>query len=449
MKKSFSRFSLILLLTLTSALLISCKEKIMGYSVVLWNVPEYNLQDGDVVPVFIRSNISHVYVIGVEDKIAVANGIKKDLEKVELPLWQLTEPVKKSKIDAVQKKYAEYAHNYASVKTDGLPARAEPVNTSKQVYRLRKNEVIKVLYQGHGQAPMTGGKALEGEWYRILADDGTQGWCFSHNLVFFQTDKYGKRIGNADLEEDDEEDTYFNNIINRTWYPDSFRTMIQNGNIDLAKLHPSYNFVLDAENQKVSLNLTKIHESWDYEGYTKTNEKQYTLKNIPIIIIYKKADFIVVRYTGEDGKPQELNFVRIDSDLNEIIADEKTRRIDAYNSVVAHGPNFKSSNYGTLVLNADGSFKWTNYKLLVPSIISASAKNTGTVSVKYAVGKNLADSYDGVLTFKFEGMTQEVNFLYKKEAGRLRLEDATGATINGNLITAKGSSPITLSFSTK
>ena len=52
-------------------------------------------------------------------------------------------------------------------------------------------------------------------------------------------------------------------------------------------------------------------------------------------------------YTGPDGKPQELNFVRIDGDLNEIIADEKTRRTEAYNSVVAHGPNFKSSNYGT------------------------------------------------------------------------------------------------------
>lgn len=449
MKKAFLHFLLVLIFASTMGLFVSCKEKIMGYSVVLWNVPECNLQDGDVVPVYIRSNISHVYVIGVEDEIAAANGIKKELEKKEVPLWQLTEPVKKSKIDAVQKKYTEYAHKYASVKTDGLPARAEPVNTSKQVYRLRKNEVIKILYQGQGQAPMTGGKPLEGEWYRILADDGTQGWCFSYNLVFFETDRHGKRIGNADIDTEDEEDVYYNNIINKTWYPDSFRTMIQNGNIDLTKIHPSYNFMLDEENQKVSLNLTKIHESWDYEGYTKTNEKQYTLKNIPIIIVYKKADFIVVRYTGPDGKPQELNFVRIDGDLNEIIAEEKTRRTEAFNSVVEHGPNFRSSNYGTLVINADGSFRWTNYKLLVPSIISASAKNTGTVSVKYAVGKNLAASYDGVLTFKFEGMTQEVNFLYKKEEGRLRLEDATEATINGNLITAKGSSPITLSFSTK
>ena len=52
----------------------------MGYSVLLWNIPEKGLQDGDVVPVYIRSNISHVYVIGTSEG------------KFEVPLWQLTEP---------------------------------------------------------------------------------------------------------------------------------------------------------------------------------------------------------------------------------------------------------------------------------------------------------------------------------------------------------------------
>ena len=107
MKKAFLRFLLVLIFTFTMGLFVSCKEKIMGYSVVLWNIPEYNLQDGDVVPVYIRSNISHVYVIGVEDEIAAANGIKKELEKIEVPLWQLTDPVKKSKLGAVSKKYEE------------------------------------------------------------------------------------------------------------------------------------------------------------------------------------------------------------------------------------------------------------------------------------------------------------------------------------------------------
>ena len=69
--------------------------------------------------------------------------------------------------------YADNAATYASVKLDGLPCRAEPVNTAKQVYRLRKGEVIKILYKGEGQKPMAGKTALEGDWYRILTDDGT------------------------------------------------------------------------------------------------------------------------------------------------------------------------------------------------------------------------------------------------------------------------------------
>lgn len=438
MKKSFLRYFALVFISFFLCLFVSCKEKIMGYSVVLWNAPELSLCDGDVVPVYIRSNISHVYVIS--DK----NGTK-----VELPLWQLTEPVKKSKIDEVQKKYAEYSHNYAFVKTDGLPARMEPVNTSKQVYRLRKNEVIKVLYKGKGQPPMTGGKPLEGDWFRILAEDGTQGWCFSYNLVFFETDENGNRIGAVAEEEVIEEDTYYEKIKDKVWYPDTFRTMIKNGNIDLSKLHPSYNFVLDTENEKVTLNLSTIHENWKYEGYTKTDDKKYSLKNIPIEIIYKKADFIVVRYTGPEGKPQELDFVTIEEDLNEIITNEKTRRTEAFDEIIEHGTNYYSSNYGSLTLNSDGTFKWNNFKLLVPSIISANAKNVGTVSVKYAVGKSLANSYDGVITFRFDNMNEEVNFLYKMEAGRLRLEDAAEATINGNLVTEKSSSPIIISFTAK
>ena len=74
------------LLAFSLALISSC-SKIMGYSVLLWNIPEKGLQDGDVVPVYIRSNISHVYVIGTSEG------------KFEVPLWQLTEPVSKSKVN--------------------------------------------------------------------------------------------------------------------------------------------------------------------------------------------------------------------------------------------------------------------------------------------------------------------------------------------------------------
>ncbi|MCQ2576447.1 MAG: SH3 domain-containing protein [Treponema sp.] len=427
--------ALVLSLCAVLAVLTSCKDKIMGYSVLLWNLPEQEMQDGDTVPVYIRSNITQVYV--VENHKG---------EKIEIPLWMLTEPVKKNKLDSQKKIYADCAHKYASVKIDGLPCRAEAVNTAKQVYRLRKGEVIKILYKGKGQAPMTGGKPLEGDWYRILASDGTKGWCFSYNLNIYETDITGGKVGGEVDIIEDTTDKYFDAMVNRIWYPDSYKTMISTGNIDPEKLSTSNFFVLDPEAEKVTLNMNGIHETWNYEGYTKTGDKQYQLKNIPIILIYKKAGFIVARYTNESGKPQEINLVLIDVNINEVVQKESQRRAQTYAKVVSLGNKFVSSNYGTLDMDSDGNFKWTNFKLLVPSVISKNAKTTGKAYVKYALGKNVSASYDGVLTFMFDGTDTEVNFLYKIDNGRLRLEDAVNATYNGNLVTAKSGSPIIISF---
>lgn len=435
MKKNFAKYFLSTMLIFSCIFLASCKDKIMGYSVLLWNMPEYNMQDGDIVPVYIRSNITQVYVAE-----------KADGEKIEIPLWMLTDPVKKNQIDKQKQRYADYAHHYASVKIDGLPCRAEAVNTSKQVYRLRKGEVIKILYKGNGQAPMTGGKPLEGDWFKILANDGTQGWCFSYNLNIYETDETGGKVGGEDLEETEEIDTIFENIVNKVWYPDTYRSLINTGNIDPERLNPNFNFIINTESEIVSLDINNIHERWGYEGYTKTDERQYALKNIPITVIYKKADYIVIRYTGSDGKPQEINLVQISQNISDIVSTEMQRRFQAYEKVVSLGNNFTSSNYGTLTMEDDGSFRWTNFKLLVPSVIGKNAKSNGVCMVKYALAKSLTSSYDGVLTFIFDGMDSEVNFLYKVDNGRLRLEDAVNATINGNLVTAKSSSAIIISF---
>ena len=426
MKKLFFIF-----IFLFSLLLTSCGDKIMGYSVVLWTIPEQQIKSGDIVPVYIKSNISHVYVIGTESG-----------EKIEVALWQLTDPVKKGKVKNVAAKYADNAATYASVKLDGLPCRAEPVNTAKQVYRLRKGEVIKILYKGNGQAPMAGKTALEGDWYRILTDDGTMGWCFSYNLNLYETDAAGQRIGGAEIVVEEEADDRWKVITANTWYPDYFRTMIDGGNIDLSLIHPLYKFTIDEEGKKVSLNTSEIHESWDYDGFTKTDENEYSLNGISMKIIYRRSNYIVLRYTDSSGKPQDLNFVTLSESVADIVNAEKTRRTQAYMQIYTHGPIFSSSSYGKISFNEDGSFRWTGFKLLVPSVIDAGTKNTGSASVKYSLSKDLAASYDGVLTMKFDGLSREVNFLYKLEDGALRLEDTTGASFSGSQLKSRGVSPV-------
>lgn len=396
------------------------------------------MQDGDLVPVYIRSNISQVYVIGTSQG------------KIEIPLWQITDPEMKFKAKKTAKKFEEYKHTYASVALDGLPMRAEPVNTAKQVYRLKKAETIKILYKGKGQAVYAGKKPLEGEWLRVLTSDGTVGWCFSYNLRPFETDVNGNRINGEVVAEENHIDAELTEMLKKTWYPDSYKNMIDSGRIDPARINLNYNLHLNEETNRLSFVMPEVKKEWDYTGASEdttiVNARSYKLNDIPIIVTIKNPVYIVVRYTGESGKPEDFNLVTIDADINQLVQDEMQRRESEYEQIYMFGPNFRSSSYGQLTLEENHSFNWHNKTLLVPGVISSSAKNTGTVQIKYFLIRSLAQAYDGVLTFKFDGMNKEVNFFYKMEENGLRLEDATGAVLDKNVFKDRGISPLIIFF---
>ncbi len=434
------KISLCFLAFLFGIILSSCSG-VMGYSVLLWNVPEYGLEGGDIVPVYIKSNISHVYVIGVP-----ATSADGKQQKVEVPLWKLTEPEKKGRAVKSSQKYKEFAHTYASVVLDGLPMRAEPVNTAKQVYRLRKNESIKVLYKGKGQAVMAGKNALQGEWLRVLTSDGTVGWCFSYNLRLYEMDKNGQRIGAEEIEKEDDGSEEIETLLTAVWYPESYKGMIDSGRIDVDKINPSYMFHLDLESKKLYFNMPKLYQVWDFTGVTKTGEGQYKINDVPIVLTIRRGDFVVVRYTGESGKPEDYNLVTIQQNIGELVSAERERRASVYRKILSFGPRFKSQSYGTIDFAEDNTFVWNNNRALVPSVIHQSAKNRGSVSVKYFLSKSLSQNYDGVLTFNFDGMEKEVNFLYKIEEKGIRFEDATGAGMRNNILMERSMSPTVIFF---
>lgn len=442
MKKFFNKLFVILFSIFVVTTMSSCGKE--GYSVVLWGIPESGLQDGDIVPVYLKSNISHVYVIGTPDG-----------KKIEVPLWQISEPASRGKAKKIYSQYAEYNHKYAQVKIDGLPCRAEPVNTSKQVYRFRKGEIIKILMKGEGQVVTNGKEEFEGDWLRVITKDGTQGWCFSYSLTLFEMDVAGNKIG-SDTEVQDMEvgDDVFEAIFNKTWYPESFLGMIESKVIDTTLFRTDYNFNIDTDKGKVSLcipankdnNTKAIKDSWEFAGYEKSGRNQYKLLDTPIEVTIRRDDFIVVRYNGPSGKPQDIPVIFLEDDVPEILAAEKTRRSSLYSKIVSNGPNYVSSSYGNLNFTSGYTFNWANFDLLVPDVIPAGSNNGGTISMKYGVNKDIMADYDGVMTFKFDGSNETINFFFKVDGDGLRLEDASNAKLEEGLFTRRSSTSLVLYF---
>ncbi len=427
----------LLLTVLASAFLLNACNSTLGYSIVLWSDPEHNLQDGSVVRVYIKSNISHVYVISEIDS----------KQKFEIPVWQLTEPESRKKAIAAAKKYEEYSHTYASVKLDGLPIRAEAVNTSKQVYRLREKEIIRVLYKGNGQAVTNGNGNMSGDWLRVITSSGTEGWCFSHNLQLFAGDIYGKPVNQESNIVIEETDTLLEDILSKMWYPDFYSSMIRSNKIDPDRMKSEYGFDFGTESGEVAVNVPGILKTWAYSGITKKSDNEYKFNDIPVELVVKSDVSIVVQYTDKDGKPKSVPFISVAESVEELLQGEYDRREKELESLRAFGVLFESSNYGKLAFNEDNTFVWNGFNLLVPSIIAKGAKSNGTVSIKYFIADNLKSSYDGILTFNFNNTSGDVNFLYKMTENGLRLEDAANAVIKNNIVNARSSSPLVIFFS--
>ena len=407
----------------------SCKKTI-GYSVVLWGDEKNQLDNGEIVKVLVRSNITHTYII--ENP--------KTKEKKEIPLWQLSEPESKSKAKKTSLIISEYANSFASVKLDGLPIRAEAINTAKQVYRLRKNEIIKVLFKGEGAKV----NSMEGEWYRVLTSEGTQGWCFSYNLDIYESENGGKREVQVAKKNDEvqADDANLQTIRSHKWYPNEYRYLLKKKIYDLNKMKGSFGFFLDESEKKISFANSEDERSWDYSGIKKISGKQILFEGANVNVTVKNDEEIVLQYV-EAGKPKNVVFDSFGEDVDGIIEKERNRRIGAMEKIASLGPRFSSENYGTLVFSSGSGdeykFNWQNFALLQPAVIPSSAKTSGTVAIKYLIPDSMKSSYDGLLTFDFGG-DYEVNFLYKLTDSGLRLEDAVRGKIEDNILKAKSSS---------
>ncbi|MEL3907185.1 MAG: SH3 domain-containing protein [Treponema sp.] len=429
MKKSVNK---IIPVFLSAGLLLcaaGCSKKI-GYGVVNWSSPEHNLTANDVVPILVRSNISKVYIVELND------------EKVEIPLWQLTFCSSKREASAYIKKTAEYRSVYAAVKLDGLPLRSKPDNTGKQIYRLRENQIVKVLWKGEGAPVIARDKPLEGDWLSVMTNDGTQGWCFSYNLHLY--DENASAVPQQD--NGIVVDEILNTLLQARWYPDYYRDMIRKKQIDPERMTEAFGFFADEGAGIVRINLKEEQVSFPYTGISKNRMGAYQFEGSPLLLQIRNEDTIAVHYTDAKGRAQIRYFITLKENPEELAGEERARRSAALQALTDTGPVFNSGNYGILRFLEGGRFLWNGYQVLSPLVIPKGAGASGYAAIRFFIGSKLKTEYQGVLSFKFDGSETWIDFFYVLSSQGLKLEYVKPDNIKDGVASVRNLSPVILFF---
>lgn len=450
------------------AMLTSC-SRLLGWGVVLWNVETPAIPSGTLVPVYIKSNIDNVYVIGVPKEYQVLPEKKSDpvVDKVEVPLWQIQYFPSKSKATEYSKAFSDYAPLYAETLQDGLPIRSDPDNSARRVYRLRQGQVIKVLDKAEGNPAMSGSSPLPGDWLKVLTEDGAIGYCFSYRLRIFEIEA-GLNVAVAPQNSAiPEEDRVLESVLSKNWYPDWYKDMVDNQTIDLDSLTAQWGFFPNQDTGIIHLALPDFDKTYSYSSITKVDTNSWRFEGTTLQITLRDENLLAVQYQVTGGAQKTSLFVALSTPVNDIIAQEKERRLVLLRAIAQQGPTFQSENYGRLSFSDTGSFTWDGYDLLVPQIIPATVRGTGTIAMRLFIREALRATYDGAFTLYFNprsalqggsentaaaganGPTLDstaINFLYKVEPSGLRLEYLPPSTIDGNMVLQRSSSPIIMYF---
>jgi hypothetical protein len=252
-----SRFALILMAL--PLLLASCTPR-LGWGVLLWSAPASGLHAGAIVPVYIRSNIEKLYVVGVPG----------GRTKIEVPLWQLE--LFKSK-GAAEKRLADFGSfvtSYLFANRDGLPIRDSATNLGKRVYRLREGQSVKILAEVKGDVVSSGTTPLEGSWYNVLTEDGTRGYVFSNTMRLY--DELVEAPPSVADDSSKDPAHRVDLVFSRVWRAEYFQAMIDEGRVDLDLVSPRFGFFADSVRRQIRIELPAVSQVFNYSSIAQSGE---------------------------------------------------------------------------------------------------------------------------------------------------------------------------------
>jgi hypothetical protein len=425
--------------------LCSACTRTLGWGVLLWSTEEPAIPSGTVLPVYIRSNIDHVWVVGIPGQYQV----KGEIDKFEVPLALLEFTGAKKAAQERAAAFSEYALTYAETLQDGLPIRENTDNNSRRVYRLKMGQIIKVLTRVEGNpAISTTGDPLPGDWYQVLTEDGIQGYCFSYRLRLFEH-AGGVLVLNAETENPEQEDKDLERVLSLVWSPESYETMVSSRRIDTDELAKHWRFFPGQDAGLARIYLPNLDRTFSYTRIRAAGNRAWQFEGAPLQMSLRSDTTLLVQYADEGGVMRSLIFAALTTGVDDIIIQETERRNALFRAIYNQGPAFTSTNYGTLVFSPDGTFSWTGYSLLIPQVIPTRVIGNGTIDMRLFIAPAVSSPYTGAFSLDFNSIGDPgviVSFMYTIDDQGFRIEYVPPENLNGVTVARRASSPTVIYF---
>jgi len=431
-----------LLIPAAFLLLSSCSR--LGWGVLLWTIEDPPVLSGTVLPVYIRSNIEQMWVVGVPDPHKrIGNSAK-----VEVPLPMFEFAGSKRKAEKRAEEFSQYAAVYAENLQDGLPIRDYPDNNSRRVYRLRLGEIIKILsITTEGNPPIsTTGDPLPGDWYAVLTEDGITGYCFSYRLKIF--DHYEGPIKAAVERRESVSDPDLDMVLSKTWSSEAYLNMVNSRQINIEEFEKNYRFDPGQDTGIARIILPDIEREFVYDGIYPDGERAWRFEGSNLSMNLRNNNVLAVQFLESSGARRTLVFASLSSDVSDLIMQENTRRQGQFMAIYNQGPVFTSTNYGTITFTTTENFTWTGFDLLVPQHISPETKGQGLIFMDLFISPSYEGLYNGAFTLRFTDIRQNntLYFMYNLDNQGLRLEVVPDYYIEGITVTRRSTDPMVLYF---
>ena len=373
--------------------LVSCGERTVGTGVVLWS-DGGPLATGALVDVVEESTIEDRYLV------RAASADRRQDPVPVAPRWRVRVFADPEQAAAFAARYADFVDVYAYAARRGLPVRAQASATAGIVYKLREQEVTKVLERG-AEPEQVG--SFENYWYRVLTEDGTEGFTFGEFLPLFESTGDPR----ADAVRLHTADPGLERVLGTAWRPEEYLSMVRRRRFDLLRLRPEYGLFPDPEAGVFRLVTAQREREFPYRQIERVGDDRYVLAEAggagsPARFIVRGNGTLAFSYVDEGRLITEV-FVDLQADVAELIAAERARRERLFANLLRRGPLLRSGGYGTIELTAEGRFRWQGYAALVPRWVPDGLPGTGVVDFRYALGAPLRGSYDVAVTLLFDG----------------------------------------------